>query len=129
MSTNVYANDNEICSKASSGKSGPAAPDVCMSPPGPSAGPIPIPYANIGKASDLKAGSSTVFIKKKEVALKNVSFFSTSSGNEGATRAFKKGVSTSVIKGKCFFTDWSANVKFEGLNVCRHLDTMTHNHG
>ncbi|WP_328516395.1 PAAR-like domain-containing protein [Ralstonia pseudosolanacearum] len=37
-------------------------------------------------------------------------------------------MSSHVIKGKAYFTDWSPNVKFEGLNVCRHTDPMTHNH-
>lgn len=39
------------------------------------------------------------------------------------------GVATKTIKGKAYFTTWSQDVKIEGLNVCRHLDTMSHNHG
>ena len=38
------------------------------------------------------------------------------------------GVSSHTIKGKAYFTNWSVNVKFEGLNVCRHTDPTTHNH-
>ena len=37
-------------------------------------------------------------------------------------------ISSKTIKGKAYFTSWSANVKVEGLNVCRHIDQMTHNH-
>ena len=34
-----------------------------------------------------------------------------------------------TIKGKVFFTSWSSDVKFEGKNAVRHLDTTTNNHG
>ncbi|WP_291322822.1 PAAR-like domain-containing protein, partial [Desulfonatronospira sp.] len=40
----------------------------------------------------------------------------------------KKGIITSKIKGKIYFTSWSMDVKFEGKNVVRHLDLTTHNH-
>ncbi|MCA4891266.1 DUF4150 domain-containing protein [Escherichia whittamii] len=33
------------------------------------------------------------------------------------------------MKGKAYFKSWSPNVKFEGLEVPRHEDLMTHNHG
>lgn len=128
MGTKVYANDNEICCKAADGKTVLPPSDVCMSPPGPAAGPIPIPYPNTSLASDLANGSTTVFIKGTEIALKDVSHFSTSTGNEPATENFQKGIVSSVIKGKALFTSWSMDVKIEGLNVCRHFDTMTHNH-
>ncbi|MDK2126512.1 PAAR-like domain-containing protein [Parachitinimonas caeni] len=128
MRTKVYANNNEICCKASSGMSTLPPMDVCLSPPPPGAGPIPIPYPNITRAKDLDNGSSTVFIRRTEIALKNVSCFSTSTGNEPATMPLPKGIVTHVLKGKAFFTNWSPNVKVEGLSVCRHLDIMTHNH-
>lgn len=128
METHVYANDNEICSQAADGRSAAAFPDPCWSPPGPSAGPILIPYANTAFARDLQNGSATVFICATPVALKDVSWLANSTGNEPATQAFAKGQKTGVIKGKAFFTGWSTNVKFEGLNVCRHTDPMTHNH-
>jgi hypothetical protein len=40
----------------------------------------------------------------------------------------KKGIVTSKITGKVYFTSWSPNVKVEGKNVVRHLDLTTHNH-
>lgn len=128
MDTRVYANDNEICSKSADGKVVANAPDVCWSPPGPSAGPVTLPYPNTATAPDLTNGSTSVFICGKEIALKDISCFATSTGNEAATEAFQKGVATHVIKGKAVFIDWSQNVKVEGLNVCRHLDPMTQNH-
>jgi hypothetical protein len=128
MSTGVYANGDEVCSKTSSGKVIANFPDVCVSPPSPPAGPIPLPYPNTAFASDLTAGSTSVFAQGKEIALKDQSYFSTSTGNEPATDAFQKGVATQVIKGKAYFASWSSNVKVEGLNVCRHVDMMTQNH-
>ncbi len=128
METRVFANDNEICSKAADGQSA-AFPDPCWSPPAPTAGPLLIPYPNTAYANQLQQGSSTVFICDAPVALKDVSYLANSTGNEPATQAFAKGYKSHVIKGKAYFTDWSVNVKFEGLNVCRHSDSMTHNHG
>lgn len=128
MQTHVYANDNEICCKASDGKSALPPTDACWSPPSPPAGPVVLPYPNMAQASDLSNGTTSVFICGTEVAVKDVSYFATSTGNEPATEAFQKGLATQVIKGKAVFTSWSSDVKFEGLNVCRHMDTMTHNH-
>jgi uncharacterized Zn-binding protein involved in type VI secretion len=129
METHVYANDNEFCSKAADGISTAAFPDPCWSPPPPTAGPIIIPYPNTAFANQLQNGSDTVFVCGTPVALKDVSFLANSVGNEPATYAFQKGQKSFVIKGKAYFTDWSSNVKIEGLNVCRHQDSMTHNHG
>ncbi len=128
METHVFANGNEVCSKAADGKVIANTPDVCMSPPGPPAGPIPIPYPNTTFARDLISGSTSVFICCTEVALKDVSCFSTSTGNEPATEQFTKGIVSNVIKGKAVFADWSPNVKIEGFNVCRHFDPMLQNH-
>ncbi|GGC17867.1 DUF4150 domain-containing protein [Pseudoduganella buxea] len=127
METYVYANDNEICSRAADGKS-MVAPDPCWSPPAPSAGPVVIPYSNTAYAKNLKEGSATVFVCGTPVALRDVSYLANSTGNEPATRNFAMGVSSHTITGKAYFTAWSPNVKVEGLNVCRHIDPMTHNH-
>jgi len=125
----VFANGMEVACKAADGKSVACFPDPCWSPPSPPAGPVVIPYPNTAFAKDLANGSKTVFISGKPVAKKNVSYFKTSTGNEPATRAFPMGVVTHTIKGKAYFASWSMDVKVEGLNVCRHLDLMTHNHG
>lgn len=127
METYVYANDSEICSKAADGRS-TIGPDPCWSPPAPSAGPLVIPYSNTAFAKDLEKGSSTVSICNTPIALRDVSYLANSIGNEPATRNFGMGVSSHTIKGKAYFTDWSPDVKVEGLNVCRHTDPMTHNH-
>src|SRR5205823_1556404 len=91
-------------------------------PPG-----VPIPYPNTGMASDTSSGSKTVQISGEEVMLKDSSYFKQSTGDEAGS-APKKGVVTSVNKGKCYYTAWSMDVKIEGENAVRHLDIMTHNH-
>lgn len=118
----------EISGKASPNKSIAAMPDVCLSPPSPPAGPIPIPYPNTAMASDTTNGSKTVKIKNKEVGLKNKSKYKKSNGNQPATNSFGAGVVSHKITGPCKFTAWSMDVKFEGSNVTRFGDLTTHNH-
>lgn len=128
MSNEVYANGREIACKAANGKSICAFPDVCLTPPSPPAGPIPIPYPNTGMASDTDGGSKTVLISGLEVMLKDLSDFKKSTGDEAATKSQGMNVITHQIQGKCYFTSWSMDVKIEGENAVRHLDMMTHNH-
>ncbi|BAP55292.1 hypothetical protein THII_0995 [Thioploca ingrica] len=129
MSNDVFANGREISCKEADGKSICAFPDVCFTPPQTPATPpgVPIPYPNTAFAKDTTKGSKTVKISGKEVMLKNKSYFKKSTGDE-AGNAPKKGVVTSKITGKVYFTSWSPDVKFEGKNVVRHLDLTTHNH-
>jgi hypothetical protein len=131
MHTHVYANNQEIAAKAvgGDGVSAAAFPDPCWSPPAPSAGPIVLPYPNTCEASHIENGTGTVFICGKQVAIEDQSYFSTSTGNEGATQAFSKGVATGVITGKAYFTQWSSDVIFEGFGVPRNFDLVSHNHG
>jgi len=128
MANNVFANGREISCKAADGKSICAFPDVCLSPPSPPAGPIPIPYPNTAFAKDTTSGSKTVKINNKEVMLKRKSYFKKSTGDEAATKTLGMGVITHQITGKVYFASWSPDVKFEGQNVVRHLDLTTHNH-
>jgi len=89
---------------------------------------VPVPYPNTGFASDLTEGSKKVQISGREVLLRNKSYFKKSVGNE-AGAAQKKGIMTSVNRGKVYFIMWSMDVKIEGMNAVRHLDMTTHNHG
>ncbi|WP_417448441.1 PAAR-like domain-containing protein [Idiomarina abyssalis] len=127
MANNVFANGLEVACKAAEGKSVAAFPDPCWTPPSPPAGWILVPYANTAYAKDTSNGSKSVFITNKPVMKKDFSFFKTSTGNEPA--AGPKGLITGVKKGKAYFVSWSMNVKVEGLNVVRHSDSITHNHG
>jgi Toxin PAAR-like domain len=129
MSNNVYANGNAIACKAGAGKVIAAFPDVCMSPPSPPAGPIPVPYPDSSFSKDMQNGSTTVQINGKEVMLKDKSFYKTSPlGDEAATNSFGANVISHVITGKTYFAAWSMDVKFEGENVDRNLDLTTSNH-
>jgi hypothetical protein len=129
MGCDVFANSNEIACKAGDGKVIAAFPDVCLSPPSPPAGPVPIPYPDTSFSKDMMSGSKTVKIKNQEVMLKDQSFYKTSPlGDEAATNGLGAGVVTHVITGKTYFTMWSMDVKLEGQNVDRHVDLTTSNH-
>lgn len=90
MDTRVYINNREACSKASDGVSKAAFPDPCWTPPSPPAGPIVVPYPNTAYASALKDGTTTIFVCNSMVAKENISYFSTSTGDEGATQTQPK---------------------------------------
>ncbi|MES2539932.1 MAG: DUF4150 domain-containing protein [Pseudomonadota bacterium] len=125
MGLTVYAENMGFFHKGSGGK-GIAPGDVCMTPPPPPAGPIPVPYVNIAQASDLTKGSKTVKIDGEPTALEDVSECSTSTGNEPGSQP-PKGVVTATNKGKASFKIWSFTVKVEGKGVCRHGDMMMQN--
>src|ERR1700677_482081 len=127
MGCAVYANGMSIACKVADGKTIAAMPDVCLSPPTPPAGPIPIPYPNTAMASNTDNGSKTVQIGGQEVMLKDQSTFKKSTGDEAATKSLGMGVITHQIQGKANFVAWSMDVKFEGENVPRRLDLMGHN--
>jgi hypothetical protein len=129
MSNEVYANGNEIACKAGDGKVIASFPDVCLSPPSPPAGPVPVPYPDTSFSKDMQNGSKTVKISGQEVMLKDQSFYKTSPlGDEAATQGLGANVITHVITGKTYFAAWSMDVKFEGQNVDRHIDITTSNH-
>ncbi|GJL49598.1 MAG: hypothetical protein NPIRA01_08250 [Nitrospirales bacterium] len=130
MSNEVYANGSAVSCKSGDGKVIASFPDVCMSPPSPPAGPIPVPYPNTSFSKDMKNGSKTVKVNGKEVMLKDKSYYKTSPlGNEAATRSFGSNIMSHQITGKTYFVMWSMDVKFEGENVDRHTDLTTSNHG
>jgi Domain of unknown function (DUF4150) len=122
----VFANNQAVACKASNGKSIAAFPDVCLTPPTPPAGPIPVPYPNTAMASDLADGSTSVKVEKKPVLLGAKSNFSTSTGDEAGTQGGN--VVTHKTKGKAYFAVYSFDVKVEGEGVARNLDMTTHNH-
>jgi hypothetical protein len=127
LGTNVFENGMAVSCKAADGKTICAMPDVCLSPPSPPAGPVPLPYPNTGMASDTADGTKQVQIAGKE-AMHKSSFFSKSTGDEAATQAFGGSVLTHTIQGKVYFAAFSMDVKFEGDNVVRALDLTTGNH-
>jgi hypothetical protein len=130
MANEVYANGREIACKSGSGKVIAAFPDVCFTPPDkvpPTPPGVPIPYPVTSMASDTSKGTKKVKISNKEVMKRDSSNFKKCMGDEAAQTA-KKGIINSKLSGKVFFNSWSMDVKVEGKNVVRHLDTTTSNH-
>jgi len=125
----VFANGMEIASKSAGGKVIAAFPDVCLSPPPPPTGPLPVPYPDSSFSKDMRSGSTTVKIGGQPVMLKDQSYYQSSPlGNEAATRNFGGSVLSHTISGKTYFGAWSMDVKIQGKNVPRHLDITTSNH-
>jgi len=120
MPGTVFANSLGIAHAGSGGMS-PVFPDVCKTPT--PAGPVPIPYPNIGKASDTSDGPSDVTVDGKMPMTKGATY-STSAGDEAGSAG---GIMSSKIKGACEFMMYSFDVKFEGQNVCRLGDPLLHN--
>jgi len=121
MGQTTFANTRGLVQKGSGGMS-MVFPDVCKTP-APPAGPIPIPYPNIGKSSDTSKGSKKVKADGKSVMLKS-SKYSMSAGDEAGSIG---GVVSSSTKGECEFMMYSFDIKFEGKNVCRMGDPLFHN--
>lgn len=120
MSCTVFANCRGVVHKQSGGMS-TVFPDVCKTPtPG---GPVPIPYPNIGMASNTTGGPSKVTVDGQMPMVKGATY-STTSGDEAGTAG---GVISSKFKGEAEFMLYSFDVKFEGKNVCRLGDPLFHN--
>ncbi len=120
MGSKTYANGRGIAHKKSNGMS-IAFPDVCKTPT--PAGPIPIPYPNIGMSSDTDKGPKKVKTDGAMPMTKGAKY-KMSSGDEPGSVG---GIISSKIKGECEFLLYSFDVKFEGKNVCRMGDPLFHN--
>jgi len=120
MPGKTYANARGISHKGSGGTS-PIFPDVCKTPT--PAGPVPIPYPNIGKAADTSSGPSAVTTDGQMPMTKGAKYMM-STGDEAGSAM---GVMSSKIKGACEYMMYSFDVKFEGQNVCRLGDPLFHN--
>ena len=121
MADTVFANGRGVVHEQSGGLS-TVFPDVCKTPsPG---GPIPIPYPNIGKASDTSKGPKKVKTDGCMPMVKGAEYRMTS-GDEAGTAG--GGLISSSTKGAAEFMMYSFDVKFEGKNVCRLGDPLFHN--
>lgn len=125
---NVFANGLEVSGKKTTNKSAPAMMSVCLSPPSPPAGPIPIPYPVTDMASNTTDGTGSVVINKKEVGKKNGSNYKKCNGNQPATRSFGMDVVSHTIQGKTKFEAYSFDVMFEKDGAERFLDLTSTNH-
>lgn len=120
MSCTVFVNNRAVSHAKGSAKS---INFPCVGKtPGPPAPFIPVPYPNVSKGADTAKGSKKVTADGEHIALKNVSEFSTSVGNEAATAG--GGIVTSKQKGKSKYFMYSMDVKIEGNEVPRAFDIM-----
>lgn len=124
MGLTVFAENMGLFHKGSGGFA-IAPADVCLTPPPPPTGPIPVPYINNLSAADLVKGSESVKADGESTALEDTSEISTSTGDEAGTQGGN--VITYKTKGKGAFMLWSFTVKIEGKGVCRHGDPMGQN--
>lgn len=120
MGQKTFANGRGIAHKGSGGMS-IVFPDVCKTPT--PAGPIPIPYPNIGKSSDTSKGPKKVKTDKKMPMTKGAKYSMTAGDEAGSAT----GVISSKVKGEAEYMLYSFDVKFEGKNVCRMGDPLFHN--
>jgi hypothetical protein len=120
MPQTTFANMRGIVHKGSNGMS-LVFPDVCKTPT--PAGPVPIPYPNLGKSSDTMKGPTSVKTDKQMPMVKGAVYIM-STGDEAGSAL---GVISNKIKGECEFMMYSFDVKFEGKNVCRMGDPLFHN--
>lgn len=124
MGVTINVNGLSLCHKASGGVVTATVPDVCKTPsPG---GPVPIPYPNIAKSSDLAKGTKTVKADGGNMCAHKDSEFAVSTGDEPGSVG---GVKSGVTKGKATWLSWSPNVKLEGKAAARLSDKMLLNKG
>jgi hypothetical protein len=121
MSQKTFADGRGIVHQGSGGMS-MVFPDVCLTP-APSGPPVPIPYPNIGQASDTSQGPPTVTCDGSMPMTKGAQY-AKSSGDEAGSAG---GVMCGRNMAACEFTVYSFDVMFEGQNVCRLGDALLHN--
>jgi uncharacterized Zn-binding protein involved in type VI secretion len=121
----VYINGREAVHQGCGGMA-IAFPDVCLCPPGPPSGPVPVPLTNIVHAQDLAHGASSVLIEGNPVGHRE-SFFTISTGNE-ISRSTGGGITSHAVQGKAYFTSGSPDVFIAGQPAVRHGDQLTQNH-
>jgi hypothetical protein len=121
----VYINGREAV-HAGCGGMAIAFPDVCLCPPGPPAGPVPVPLTNTVQAKDLVGGALTVVIQGNPAGHKD-SYFAVSTGNE-VSASTGGGVISHAVKGKAYFGSCSPDVVIESKPAVRHGDLLTQNH-
>lgn len=120
--SDTTANGKTILHKGDGLKHVAMAPDVCKTPsPG---GPVPIPYPNVAKSSDLTRGTKSVVLSGQPAGIASSSI-RTSSGDEAGTAG--GGLISGKTKGTLKWLRYSFDVKFEGKGVVRFLDEGIHN--
>jgi hypothetical protein len=121
----VYINGHEAVHKGCGGMA-IAFPDVCLCPPGPPAGPVPVPLTNVVQAKDMVGGALTVVIQGYPAGHKD-SYFARSTGN-AVSRNTGGGITSRAVEGKAYFASGSPDVLIEGKPAARDGDLLTQGH-
>jgi hypothetical protein len=121
----VYINGHEAVHKGCGGMA-IAFPDVCLCPPGPPAGPVPVPLTNTVQAKDMVGGALTVVIQGYPAGHRD-SYFATSTGNE-VSRNTGGGITSHAVQGAAYFASSSRDVLIEGKYAVRDGDLVTQGH-
>ncbi|HEY7396401.1 MAG TPA: DUF4150 domain-containing protein [Gemmatimonadaceae bacterium] len=123
MTVTINVNNLSLVHRGSAGVSMATLPDVCKTPsPG---GPVPIPYPNIARSSNLAKGTTTVKADGGNMCANYGSQFSRSNGDEAGTLG---GVTSGTFMKEATWLTYSFDVKLEGKGACRLTDKMFHNH-
>lgn len=122
VSGEVYANKRRIIHAGDGQTFVAASPDVCKTP-SPGGPPVPVPYPNTARSSDLAGGSRKVTIEGHSVAIEGAKL-RTSSGDEAGSAG---GVFSGKIKGVVTWGSCSLDVRFEGKGVLRFFEPTMHN--
>jgi Domain of unknown function (DUF4150) len=120
MPCTVFFNGRGAVHQGSGGMS-TVFPDVCKTPS--PAGPIPIPYPNLGQATNTSAGPPSIQLDGSMPMTKDARYRLTSGDEAGSAG----GVVSSGVKGEAEFMMYSFDVKLEGKNACRLGDPLFHN--
>src|SRR5262249_39320224 len=110
MANTMFANGRGVGHETSGGMRA-GVPDGCNTPS--SAGPIPIPYPNIGMSSDTSNGPRSVQVDGSMAMVEGAEYRRTSGDEAGAAG----GVISGVNMGPAEFMTYSFNVKLEGKGV------------
>src|SRR5207302_7759440 len=116
----TFANSRGIAHQGSGGMS-PIFPDVCKTPA--PAGPVPIPYPNIGKSADTSSGPTSVTTDGQMPMTQDAKYMMSTGDEAGAAL----GVISSKTKGTCEFVMYPTDLQFEGKNVSQ-LGAATFHH-
>lgn len=118
----VFAGKRSIVHRGDGQVNVAAPPDICKTPtPG---GPMPIPYINIAKTSDLASPAKSIKIEGHPSA-NAASYLATSTGDESGTAG--GGIISSKVKGKMTWATQSPNVTLEGKGAVCFCDVTQHN--
>ena len=120
----IVVNSLSLVHQGSRGMSMATLPNVCNIP-GPT-GPIPVPFTNTAKSSDLAGGSKRVAADGGNSAATKGSNFARSTGDEAGTLG---GVASGTFSQKATWLMHAFNVMLEGRPACRLTDKMLMNKG